>query len=156
MTTRILVIHDENRRRNQLRECLEPPHKVDVCGSVQEAMAALKSTERASLTDRPFDLVLSAVHLDSPDDLSVFDLLKWTRRDAQLADLPFVLLDLEPSPHAKQVIDAIRAAGTVLGATDYIIIEQFHPDHLRRYLNGYLAQDDAIVGKKGSSHAAPQ
>lgn len=150
MNARILVLHDQETRRKQLRDALQPMHRTTAAGSVTEAITLLKSAEFTVLQSPPFDLIISAVHLDCPDHLCVFDLLKWTRKIPLLSNVPFLLVDLEPSRCAKQCIEGVRGASCSLGASGYLIVDRFEPKQflceIEHYLPPELRTSDCLDG----------
>lgn len=158
MNARILVIHDEQRRRDQLQKALEPAHRVTLCSDIKPAMELLSAEELKVLTGSPFDLIISAVHLDSRENLSVFDLLKWAKGNLQIKHVPFVLIDLEPSTKAKYVVDAVRGAASSLGANAFLIIDHFDAEAFLSQVNAYIQPDlraDAANEQNGTELLKP-
>ncbi len=147
MSARILVIHDQQFRREQMRDALQPMHYVAVGDGIAHAIELLKTAELQILNASPFDLIVSAVHLDSNDNLSVFDLLKWCRGNKQLRAVPFVLVDIEPSATAKYVIDAVRSASNTLGASAFLIIAQFEAAAFLSALEPYISPELRITAE---------
>jgi CheY-like chemotaxis protein len=153
MSGRILIVHDQEERRQQMKESLEPMHKVIIREDIATAMTFLREQERR-LNDTPIDLIISAVHLDSGDELSVFDFLKWSQGNPQLKPVPFILLCSEPSRVARFVKDAVRNAGQALGAAGYIIMDTFDAKSFLCELETYLPEHLRSIAESDSDEAA--
>jgi CheY-like chemotaxis protein len=140
MAARILIVHDEKRRQAEMKEALAHAHTVTLADDAFEAMNLLKQFEDAHLDGVPLDLIVSCVHIDSKEQMTVFDLLKWTKGNPQIRDVPFILICSEPSSMARSLIDSVRLAGHSLGATAYMIMDTFEPEAFLSQIEYYLPE----------------
>lgn len=138
MTARILVVHDQKALRERIENILSPFHAVTVCGDIPDAIDTIKALEQVRLSGTLLDLIISAVHVNGDSNLSVFDLLKWSKGNPHVAGVPFVLLDTEPSPLARYLTDSVREAGHALGAAGYKVIHKFDAQEFLTDLEAYL------------------
>ncbi len=105
----------------QVQKCFEKGgYETSMVDSFSKAIELLKT--------KNFDLIISDVHLENGG--SVFDFLKWARKNFVCKSTPFVLYSLEPSPTAKYLADGVRMAAKVLGAQKYISMENFDSHRL--------------------------
>lgn len=74
------------------------------------------------------DLIISDVHLQNGGD--VFDLLRWVRTSSDRADLPFIMLNCEPTLNARYLDETIRTTARLLGVSLYVTQEKFDSDEL--------------------------
>jgi len=116
-------------------------HDVSLANDAQEGMAVLKQFEDLHLNEKPLDLIISCVHIESRGSLTVFDLLKWARGNPQMQEVPFILICSEPSSMAQSLIDSVRLAGHALGATAYMIMEKFDPKEFLNQIEYYLPEE---------------
>lgn len=140
MAARILIVHDQKLRQDQITAALSHAHDITVASDAHEAMNLLKQMEDAHLDRAPLDMIVSCVHIDSSKDISAFDLLKWSRGNPQIAKVPFILLCSEPSSMARSLIDSVRLAGHLLGATAYMIVEKFDAAKFLEEIEFYLPE----------------
>lgn len=126
---KILIVHSNPNFLNECCACLSRSHTVETVDSISSAMDMLKQSEQPDLDRSTFSIIVCAVHMEE-DRLSVFDLLKWARGNPPLQDTPFFLLCTHQSEMAKYMVDAIRQAGSSLGASSYLTMEGFDADYL--------------------------
>lgn len=138
MTARILIVHDKKDLQDKMNDALSVAHDVRIAGDAHEGMLILKQLENLNLDRPPLDLIISCVHIEAKEDLTVFDLLKWSRGNPQLSKVPFVLICSEPSSMAKSLIDSVRLAGYALGASGYMIMEEFDGESFLAQIEYYL------------------
>ncbi|MBX9695823.1 MAG: hypothetical protein K2Z81_25785 [Cyanobacteria bacterium] len=130
MAARILALLEHAKHGEQLTDCLEQSgYEVEIVSSFRKAITALN--------ERTFDMIISDVHLENGG--SVFDFLKWVKSRQTLQAVPFVLLNLEPSPIARYVEDGVRTAARLMGAAKYISIDEFECSRLREEINKLLS-----------------
>jgi CheY-like chemotaxis protein len=77
-------------------------------------------------------LIISDVHLQNGG--SVFDFLKWVKKNPSTRDTPFVLLSTRPSELATYIEDGVKTAARVLGAALYITMEAFDANAFRKHI----------------------
>lgn len=140
MTARILLVHDKKVQQDQMKGALAA-HEVLLANDAHQAMLSLKQIEDAHLDIVPLDLIVSCVHIESTYDLSVFDLLKWTRGNPQIAQVPFILICSEPSSMARSLYDSVRLAGHSLGASAYMVIDDFDAASFLAQIEYYLPDE---------------
>lgn len=141
MSARVLVIHDQKLRQDQIKSALCGTHDVTIARDAIDGMTLLKQLEDLHLDRPPLDLIISCVHIEHSRDMTVFDLLKWAKGNPQMAKVPFVLICSEPSSMAQSLIDSVRLAGHSLGASGYLIIEKFDPEKFLAQIEYYLPED---------------
>jgi CheY-like chemotaxis protein len=108
-----------------LRHALEHSgHQVICFSSVEEALDLLSH-------DSNFDLIVSAVHLQS-SGLSVFDLLKKVKADHNSSGIPFVFFCSDPGTIGEYMKSSIQNGASILGADKYILMKVFDPHRLCR------------------------
>lgn len=116
-------------------------HDVTVASNACEGMNLLKQMEDVHLDKAPLDMIISCVHIDASQDMTVFDLLKWTKGNPQIQLVPFILICSEPTSMARSLIDSVRLAGHALGATAYIIMEDFDSSAFLAQIEYYLPEE---------------
>jgi CheY-like chemotaxis protein len=141
MAARILLVHDQKARQEEMRDALSRAHQVTIAADASEGVNLLKQFEDAHLDRTPLDMIISCVHIDSESGLTVFDLLKWTKGNPQIQTVPFILICSEPSSMARSLIDSVRLAGNALGATAYLIMEKFDPSRFLEQIEYYLPEE---------------
>lgn len=138
MNARILVIHNLTDQREQLKQVLEVKHRVTLCDGINDYLLLLKEAEAMELSKSPFDLIISAVHLQSDDGLTVFDLLNRTKENRLIGNVPFILLDLAPTTTERLFSDAIRIAADGIGATAFLSYPTLNADALLTDLDAFI------------------
>lgn len=141
MAAQILIVHDQKAQQEQMKDALSVAHEVSIASDAHEAMIVLKQLENLNLDRPPLDLIVSCVHIEATEDMTVFDLLKWSRGNPQMCKVPFVLICSEPSSMAKSLIDSVRLAGSALGASGYMIMESFDAATFLAQIEYYLPKE---------------
>jgi len=90
-----------------------------------------------------FDLIISDVHLQNGG--TVFDFLKWVRRNPETKDVPFVLFSFRPAPVARYLDDSLRTTARLLGATKYITMDAFDDKEFCKQIDSLLPQSENIL-----------
>ena len=130
----ILALLEEDENSRQVIESLtRSGHNVHLARTFPKAIAVFKQKLK-------IDLVISDVHLENGG--SVFDFLRWMRRNPAISATPFVMFSSKPTVAAKYLEDGIRVSARMLGATRYITMETFDPDEFRKQIDSLLPQGD--------------
>lgn len=140
----ILTLHEDNKNSQQVAESLKRSgHNVILCQSFTEALGVLADTH--------VDLIISDVHLENGG--SVFDFLRWVRRNPPTGKTPFVLFSSRPTALAKYLEDSVRTSARLLGAAMYITMEDFDADEFRKQIDSLLPVEDHTIelSAKGNS-----
>lgn len=75
------------------------------------------------LGNRRIDLIIFDVHLENGG--SVFEFLSVTRSNSKTSRTPFVLFSFKPSPKARYLAVLVRTSALLLGASDYVEMDEF-------------------------------
>lgn len=126
---RILALLKHPEDVTLLKNCLEG------VGKETEIVDSLEQGKRA-LSSRVFDLIISDFHLENGVD--VFDFLRWTKSQARLKEIPFLLVSLGPPAIPQHLANEIRTTAQVLGATAYMSMDTFDAVRLRELLLEHL------------------
>lgn len=125
---KILVIHELQSNTERVKTSLEPlGHEVISVTALDQA--------RDVLGHVAVDLVISAVHFKEGN---VFEFLKWVRAEGGIIPSRFVFFCAEPTLFAKHVSGAIQTAGELLGASKYIMMDEFDMEEFRRQIKDTL------------------
>lgn len=89
---------------------------IIICHTLKEAVAAL---------DAGVGLIACGVHFDRG---AMFDLLRAAKDRPETAGLPFYLLLGEGSGHSEAVLQGIRSAARLLGATGFTDLSRLRQD----------------------------
>ncbi len=125
---RILILEQRPAWRKQLTAFLHGDYELVVVSSVESALESSRS--------HSFDMVLSALHIDSNEN--VFDLLQDIRRRSP--DLPFLFLCLAPSSLTKTIQHTLLESARTLGATDTLFADQIAQEQLLKKIGDILDQ----------------
>jgi CheY-like chemotaxis protein len=133
MNALILALHEEDQNAQQVTRSLKlSGHKVIESRNFTHAISLLNSQH--------VDLIISDVHLENGG--SVFDFLRWVKKNPSTKETPFVLFSSEPTPRAKHFEDGLRTSARMLGAAMYITMEIFNSDEFRRQIDSLLPEGD--------------
>lgn len=138
MNGKILFVHDENSRNDSVAAALRHYCDVTVSSGVREAIRLLRSEVNFAEHRCSFNLIISPVHLDTQEGLTVFDLLTWAKRDPVIRQVPFLLLELEPDDVATCIYGGVQAAAISLGASGCLSLNQFDEHQLMNTITRYL------------------
>jgi CheY-like chemotaxis protein len=126
LCAQILTLIEDNERANQVIKALKQAgHKVVACANYTDAIELLQSSH--------FALIISDVHLENGGN--VFDFLRWVRRNPLTSETPFVLYGCKPTPTAKYLEEGLRCSARLLGATKYIVMDNFDTNEFRRQID---------------------
>jgi len=126
MCPNILALIEVDERANQVVESLKlPGHNVVACSNYKDAIGLIENTS--------FALIISDVHLENGG--SVFDFLRWAKRNPLTCDTPFVLYSCNPTSTARYLEDGVRCSARLLGATEYIVMDNFDSNDFRRRIS---------------------
>lgn len=132
----ILGLLEESEEADQVVASLKQSgHLVHVVDTFTEAMKVVSQSEK-------IDLIISDVHLQNGG--TVFDFLKWVRRNPETKSVPFVLLSFEPAPLAKYLDDSLKTTARLLGATKYIAMDEFEEKDFCTQIDSLLPRSDRI------------
>jgi len=135
MVALIIALLEDAEHDVAVRDCLmEAGHDVCVVDSFAKAIAFLQQ--------QSVDLILSDVHLENGG--SVFDFLKWVKKQPLLYTIPFVLLSLGPTKLAKYLADGVQISARQLGAAKYISMDRFDPLLLREEIANLLPEGSSV------------
>ncbi|MBS1998984.1 MAG: response regulator, partial [Cyanobacteria bacterium SZAS LIN-2] len=116
-------------------------HTVVVCKNFFDAICILQGNKPS--------LIISDVHLENGGN--VFDFLRWVRQEPLNRDTPFVLFSCTPTPLAKYLDDGLKTSARLLGATQYIAVDKFDPEHFRNQIDAILPAAMGPVVRKGAN-----
>lgn len=119
------LIEDHDEWSQLIQSLAGSGHRVNTFDKYSDAIEVLKQ-------HRKIDLIISDVHLQNGGD--VFDFLRWVKKHPERAATPFVLLSLKPTPVARYLEDGVRISARILGASQYIRLDEFDSDSLRRQI----------------------
>ena len=132
MVTRIIALLETLEHSEEINESLEGAKcEVEVVTTFAKAKAFLQG--------RSCDLIISDVHLENGG--SVFDFLKWVKKEPRLRAIPFVLFGLERTEMAKYLSDGVRTSARFLGAAKYISMAKFDRATFRSEIEWLLPND---------------
>jgi len=137
MSTLILGLLEESENSDQVIASLERTgHVVRAVDSFSKAVTICSQPGH-------IDLIISDVHLQNGG--TVFDFLKWVRRNPETKDVPFVLFSFRPAPLATYLDDGLRTTARMLGATKYITMDVFDEKGFCTQINSLLPESDKII-----------
>lgn len=131
MCAHILALLEQDENSRQVVSSLtNKGHTVALPATFLKAIELLKQ--------RPVvDLIISDVHLENGG--SVFDFLRWVRRNTVTASAPpFVMFSFKPDKMAKHLEDGIRTSARLLGAARYISMDRFDEEDFGRQIESLL------------------
>ena len=129
MPALILALHENKRNADQVTESLRRSgFKVLETSSFAKAIIMLQT--------QSVDLILSDVHLENGG--SVFDFLRWVKKNPSTKATPFVLFSSDPTAVAKFFEDGVRTSARMLGASMYITMEVFDAEEFRKQIDSLL------------------
>lgn len=128
---RIVVLQEIESNMRRVRKSLEPVGHVVIGFSSQPRAISYLKKEKV-------DIIISAVHLVEGN---VFDFLKWSRSHPTNQATPFVFFCAEPTTFGRHVFGAVKTAGELLGATQYILMDTFDSIQFRYQISKLLAED---------------
>lgn len=136
MVALIIALLEDSSQHAELKGSVRGAgHEIIVVDTFLRAKALLK--------EHSFDLIISDVHLQNGG--SVFDFLRWVRSQDELKAVPFVLLSIRPTEKAKYLLDGVRTAARCLGATRYIVMDDFDAERLAREIADLLPDAPPIA-----------
>lgn len=115
-------------------------HQIVTCTNFAEAISLLQVTN--------FALIISDVHLENGG--SVFDFLRWVRRNPLISATPFVLFGCVPTETAKYIEDSLRTSARLLGASMYLVMDQFDSNEFGRQIDSLLPNLESTIDLRGS------
>lgn len=130
--SRILAVQEKSKNVFDIEKSLSS-HEVLIVDSFSQAMNRLQSGT--------FDLIICAVHLH---DGSVYDLLKYVKREPRHRTTPFVFFCNEPSEIAQFVSDSTEATAKLLGADKFITSYAFNADSFRKEIESLLNAPETL------------
>jgi CheY-like chemotaxis protein len=129
MCAQILALLEQDQNSQQVVKSLKQSgHNVVTSKNFTEAIGILK--------EQRFDLIISDVHLENGG--SVFDFLRWVKKNPSNSKVPFVLFSFVPSALAMYLEDGVKTAARILGAAMYITMHQFDSESFRKQINSIL------------------
>jgi CheY-like chemotaxis protein len=113
------------------------------CQNFNDPINVLKETH--------IDLIVSDIHIRNGG--TVFDFLRWVKRNPATRHVPFVMFSSEPASSSKYEEDGLRTSARGLGASLYITMDMFESDKFRQEISSLLPVTDVTAvlgaGKKG-------
>jgi CheY-like chemotaxis protein len=135
MRAKILLLQEIEYDQDCVKRALNPDRYELV--STRSYREAIKEIENAT-----FDVIVSAVHLKSGN---VFELLQYAKSSQSNKSSPFVFFCAEPSEFARCVSPAIRTAGKVLGADEYITMDPFDENKFKSAIDKLLLESGSTA-----------
>ena len=118
----ILILQEASGRYQAIRKSLQDNHTLLFAENSQDALALLD--------EQPIDLIISRVHLERSN---VFEFIRAVKMNPKHKNIRFVCFSATRSQLAK-VLDATLAHATaVMGADQYLSLDQFCVDGVCNY-----------------------
>jgi CheY-like chemotaxis protein len=132
----ILALHEDEGHSFKVADSLaKSGHTVILSKNFTRAINVLKV--------KHVDMIISDIHLQNGG--SVFDFLRWVRKNPSTKTTPFVMLSSEPSETAKYIEDGLRTSARLLGVTKYITMEKFDSDSFCKQIDLLLSPGDEVI-----------
>lgn len=133
----ILALLEDDGNSHQVGESLRRSgHDVCVVDTFTKAMETFQKSGN-------FDLIISDVHLENGG--TVFDFLRWAKRNPASSKIPFVLFSFNPASRAKYLEHGLKSAARVLGAAMYITMDKFDAEEFRTQIDSLLQNDGPAI-----------
>ncbi|CAN5691941.1 hypothetical protein BH10CYA1_BH10CYA1_04320 [soil metagenome] len=116
------ILHQ--RYQQEMIDCLAPYHKIKIWDSIESAVSDLKESI-ATVTAEQLALIIVPSEVET-QRLTIFDLLKWIRRNSHYSKLPFLIVESRSSEVPSCVVSAVRQVGILFGATKHVALDAFN------------------------------
>ena len=136
MVATILILQEEVTPFLALRRCLAENHEAIIVSTVTEAMEMLNS--------RSIDLIVSRFHLVSS---SMFEFLRWVKRDRHLKKIPFVCFCGRLTEHARNLDPLMAKVSLAIGAEKYISLSEYCSENSCNVQRLRIAIEDSLRSK---------
>jgi len=123
----ILALLEQDQNSRQVVKSLDG-HNVIAPKNFPDAIRVLQ--------DKHVVLIISDVHLENGG--TVFDFLRWVKRNSATCETPFIMFSSHPTVAAKYLEDGIRVSARMLGAAMYITMDPFDSDDFRKQIDSLL------------------
>ncbi len=129
MQLRILVILELEETATKVAESFKASgYKVTLC---KDFAAAAKILDTKNIA-----LIIADVHPENGG--SVFDFLRYAKRNPSTQTIPFVLFSLRPTRLAKYLEDSVRTTSRLLGCDLFLSMEYFVEEKFRKKIGSLL------------------
>lgn len=136
MPSQILVVLELDETSNQVADCLKAAgFKVSRCNSFAAAMKILETKE--------ISLVIADVHPENGG--SVFDFIRFVKKNPLSKTTPFILFSLRPTKLAKYLEDGVRTTSRLLGCDMYMSMERFDNAKFLKQIQSLLPPQQEVT-----------
>ncbi|MBC7997870.1 MAG: response regulator [Leptolyngbya sp.] len=141
MQSRILIVLELEETATSVAESFKTSgYKVTLCKDFTAAKKILDSKNIA--------LIIADVHPENGG--SVYDFIRYAKKNPSTQAIPFILFSLQPTRLAKYLEDGVRTTARLLGCDMYLSMEYFDQEKFQMGIESFLpkSQDSSMNKNK--------